>query len=436
MAMAYTKTDWKSRKGKGLNKFTKSGETAGTVYLDNTPDSVTEPGTSFTTEVMNNIENGIVDAHTQLGVKASSSVALVAGSGTAVDTPAQPATSTVWGLLQTIWNRIFALKNAKVDKITAIEAVDSPVAKKIAYNEQGQITEASNLTALDLGRGYGTSSTAAGTTTKVGTLAGFVRSVGAIVGIKFTYANTAASPTLNVNSTGAAAIRDFRTGAAPDTDVMGAMVHIFIFDGTYWVLLNPVIESESSGSATEVQTRIWEASNNLSYAACVSMGWKVGDYVKLQGDWTVGGDFIDLYPNTTYLMLIKEMSNGYVRFSHLSNDYVELSTTLYKHDISLTISNLAINVGQYANGIITATLINKKSYKYTTVASIVADLSLNGINCSGALFTSSITLSAFNLYASLGNLYIRSYSSTSTSLNPSLNSAITDINDIVLRIDI
>ncbi|MCC8122714.1 MAG: hypothetical protein LIO58_04155 [Oscillospiraceae bacterium] len=89
-------------------------------------------------------------------------------------------------------------------------------------------------------RGYGTCATAAATAAKVGTLSGFVRQTGAVVGIKFTYANTAASPTLNVNSTGAAAIYDHSTGTYPLAGAIGAgMTHLFQYNGSQWVLLNP-----------------------------------------------------------------------------------------------------------------------------------------------------------------------------------------------------
>jgi len=61
--MAYVKTDWKARQGRNLNKFTKYQETGNTVILENTPDSITEPGTSFNVERMKKIEQGIYDEH-------------------------------------------------------------------------------------------------------------------------------------------------------------------------------------------------------------------------------------------------------------------------------------------------------------------------------------------------------------------------------------
>ena len=87
--------------------------------------------------------------------------------------------------------------------------------------------------------GYGTCATAAATATKVGTLTGFVRSTGSRITLKFTYANTAANPTLNVNSTGAAAIV-FRGTAIVSNMIVAGMLAEFVFDGTNWELLNPM----------------------------------------------------------------------------------------------------------------------------------------------------------------------------------------------------
>ena len=54
---------------------------------------------------------------------------------------------------------------------------------------------------------YGSCSTAAGTAEKAVTLAGFTLATGARITVRFTVTNTAANPTLNVNSTGAKPIQ-------------------------------------------------------------------------------------------------------------------------------------------------------------------------------------------------------------------------------------
>ena len=88
-------------------------------------------------------------------------------------------------------------------------------------------------------RPYGTCSTAAATAAKVVDCADFNLATGATVLVKFTYANSASSPTLNVNSTGAKSI--YYRGAALASSLYywgaGDVVE-FYYNGTQWDLLN------------------------------------------------------------------------------------------------------------------------------------------------------------------------------------------------------
>lgn len=87
---------------------------------------------------------------------------------------------------------------------------------------------------------YGTCATAAATAAKVVTCANFDKLLtGVTIHVKFTYHNGVANPTLNVNSTGAIAIKRYGT-TAPSTAAAsswqdGAVVS-FTYDGTYWLL--------------------------------------------------------------------------------------------------------------------------------------------------------------------------------------------------------
>jgi hypothetical protein len=94
--------------------------------------------------------------------------------------------------------------------------------------------------ALALGQGYGSDATASATAAKAVTLVGYARFAGSVIAVKHTYTNTAASPTLNVNGTGAAAIYDYRTMAAPAAGLIGNGVHFYNFNGSQWILMNPV----------------------------------------------------------------------------------------------------------------------------------------------------------------------------------------------------
>lgn len=84
---------------------------------------------------------------------------------------------------------------------------------------------------------YASCPTAEGTAAKVATLSSgtLTLSAGATVAVKFTNANTASSPTLNVSSTGAKSIR--LNGSALTSSeyywVAGAVV-TFVYDGSYW----------------------------------------------------------------------------------------------------------------------------------------------------------------------------------------------------------
>ena len=89
---------------------------------------------------------------------------------------------------------------------------------------------------------YGTCSTAASTAAKTVTLQNgstFVLKTGATVIIKFTNKNSANSPTLNINGTGAKPIYRYGTTAASTSDGTSGWragsVHMFTYDGTGWI---------------------------------------------------------------------------------------------------------------------------------------------------------------------------------------------------------
>lgn len=86
---------------------------------------------------------------------------------------------------------------------------------------------------------YGTCSTAAATAAKTVALTGFTLATGARVLVKFTVTNTASSPTLNVNSTGAKAIM-YRGSAITAGYLAANRVYEFVYDGTDWELVGDI----------------------------------------------------------------------------------------------------------------------------------------------------------------------------------------------------
>ena len=88
-------------------------------------------------------------------------------------------------------------------------------------------------------RNYCTCSTDASTTAKTASLSGFVLTTGSVVNIKFTNSNTASDPTLNVNNTGAYAIKRYGSTAAStsvNASWRAGSVVTLIFDGNYWMI--------------------------------------------------------------------------------------------------------------------------------------------------------------------------------------------------------
>ena len=73
--MAYTPHVWVPRLGSNLNRFTKANETATSVDLTNAPEIVTQAGTPFSTDIMNEMEEGITDANAGIGLLATCATA-------------------------------------------------------------------------------------------------------------------------------------------------------------------------------------------------------------------------------------------------------------------------------------------------------------------------------------------------------------------------
>lgn len=105
---------------------------------------------------------------------------------------------------------------------------------------------------------YGTCSTTASTAAKVVTCSDFELYTGCRINIKFSTANTAASPTLNVNDTGAIAIWYNNASATAANPVLWGTNAIlpFVYDGSHWILdTKPPVYSVtcSTGAGTKAK---------------------------------------------------------------------------------------------------------------------------------------------------------------------------------------
>ena len=96
---------------------------------------------------------------------------------------------------------------------------------------------------------YGTCSTAAETAAKVVSLPGFALATGAEVTVRFTVTNTASSPTLNVNGTGAKPIQ-YRNAAIAAGYLAANRTYRFVYDGSSYELVGDVDTNTTYTAAT------------------------------------------------------------------------------------------------------------------------------------------------------------------------------------------
>lgn len=137
---------------------------------------------------------------------------------------------------------------------------------------------------------YGSCSTAAATAAKTVTVDNFSLETGAIVAVKFTATNTASSPTLNVNSTGAKAI--YYKGAAITAGYLKAnYTFLFIYNGTQFDFLGEIDTNTTYSAATTSANGLMSKADktklnytNIAYATCETAGATTTKEITVSGN--------------------------------------------------------------------------------------------------------------------------------------------------------
>lgn len=121
---------------------------------------------------------------------------------------------------------------------------------------------------------FATCATAAATQAKTVSVTGFNLVTGARVTIKFTVTNTAANPTLNVNGTGAKAIK-YR-GAAINTGYLAAnRVYEFVYDGTDYLFMGDI--NTDSNTTYSAGSGLTLSGTQFKHKNAVTAGTAKGD---------------------------------------------------------------------------------------------------------------------------------------------------------------
>ena len=146
---------------------------------------------------------------------------------------------------------------------------------------------------------YGTCSTASETNSKVVTLDTEVFSLygGVMITVRFETENTASSPTLNVNSTGAIAVKLYGTTAAGNTPAKswnaGEAV-TFVYDGSYWLLVGGGEENIGHLNTNNTSAQTPSASESFTSDISLHKVSKTGSYNDLNDK--PDDDFVKVYP--------------------------------------------------------------------------------------------------------------------------------------------
>lgn len=188
----------------------------------------------------------------------------------------------------------------------------------VEYSDYTCITGATGATGADGTDGkmvYATCSTAASTAAKVATTTDgdFTLYTGAVVSVKFTVTNTASSPTLNVDGTGAIPIY-YRGSAITASYLAANRTYSFVYNGTQWEFLGDINTDTDTYDRTKFTGSV-KAGSTIT-ADNIIVGNSSG-YHQLN----TGGSFDITYPILYAMSAIGSGSTG-------TNNYTEISFTV------------------------------------------------------------------------------------------------------------
>jgi len=167
------------------------------------------------------------------------------------------------------WNNkgTYSKPSGGIPKTDLASAVQTSLGKADTALQSHQTVKQDGVTGATVNR-FGTCSTAADTAAKTVSITSgtFNLEAGARVSVKFTNANTAGTPTLNVNSKGAKNIfsKGSQITTGSDKSLLAGTVD-FIYDGTQWHLIGNYIDTNTTYSnASTSAAGIVQLSNSLT----------------------------------------------------------------------------------------------------------------------------------------------------------------------------
>lgn len=230
---------------------------------------------------------------------------------------------------------------------------------------------------------YATSTTAAATKAKTATVSGsgFALVVGVTVSVRFQYANTADSPTLNVNSTGAKPIVSNGT-ATPTANLTwnAAWATVtFVYDGSQWRISgdNSIVKANSAQSTANTANTTANAAKTAAATAQTTANnaaKTATNYLKFDSSGLcVGSQTTTLGYNTLIKSNGVDMRNGSTVLSGFGASTVELGRNSKSAVIKMAGGVAQVKVSQ-ENGRESATFGNVAGGSYAAFSEIEAFL--------------------------------------------------------------
>ena len=127
---------------------------------------------------------------------------------------------------------------------------------------------------------YAVCSTAAATAAKTVNLTGFVLEIGARILVRFDTTNTAVGPTLNVNGTGAKAIR-YKNATVTASVLAAKSTREFVYDGAYWQIVGDL----DSNTTYAVFTKATASAAGKAGLVPAPGAGKQEDFLRGDGTW-------------------------------------------------------------------------------------------------------------------------------------------------------
>ena len=122
---------------------------------------------------------------------------------------------------------------------------------------------------------YAVCSTAAATAAKTVNLTGFVLEIGARILVRFNTTNTAVGPTLNVNGTGAKAIR-YKNATVAASVLAAKSIREFVYDGAYWQIVGDIVQLSDAVNSAESTTAATSKAAKTAYDKAVAASFPAG----------------------------------------------------------------------------------------------------------------------------------------------------------------